>query len=240
MTIDSALELLNSTKRNADRLESQVHRQLFDKIRFGTYALGQRLPSEHALCEEHGVSRPIVRAALAKLRDSGLIVSRQGAGSFVCSWIPTGHDGYGPLTSVEDMASYFGFRRMIESSTVRLAAQNATPDDVGRLCAIVDEMVALLVRGDSAVGADLEFHLAVAETSGNRFLAETMELLRPHWTLVGNFFNGLGLMRERTGKRLAAEHMAIVDAISKRDPIAAAAAMVTHITASERRAFKED
>lgn len=238
MAIESALELLHSNSKNADRLESQVHRQLFDKIRFGTYALGQRLPSEHELCEEHGVSRPIVRAALAKLRDSGLIVSRRGAGSFVSSGTPTGHDGYGPLSSVEDISSYFRFRRMIETNTVELATQNCDPDGVRRLREIIDEMKALLGRGDSAVGADLEFHLTVAEASGSRFLVETIEMLRPHWTFVGNFVDGLAVTRERTGRRMTSEHMAIVDAISARDPLAANRAMLKHIDGSERRVFK--
>ena len=90
-----------------DRLEIQVYKALLDKIRFGTYAMGQKLPTENELSEEHGVSRPVVRAALSKLRDSGLIVSRRGAGSFVNSGVPTSAGGYTPLASISDIAEFY-------------------------------------------------------------------------------------------------------------------------------------
>ena len=67
----------------SERLENQVHARLLDAIRLGDYSLGQKLPSEHELAAEYGVSRPVIRAALARLREDGLIVSRRGAGSFL-------------------------------------------------------------------------------------------------------------------------------------------------------------
>jgi len=51
--------LISKQTEGEDRLESQVYRALLDKIRFGTYALGEKLPSEHELSEEHDVSRPV-------------------------------------------------------------------------------------------------------------------------------------------------------------------------------------
>lgn len=52
-------------------------------IKSGVYAPDERLPTEHDLAAEFQVSRPVIREALKKLRDQGLIYSRQGAGSFV-------------------------------------------------------------------------------------------------------------------------------------------------------------
>ena len=225
-------------KESAERLENQVHRRLLDKIRFGDYALGQRLPSENELCEEHGVSRPVVRAALSKLRDSGLIVSRQGAGSFVHSGVPNDQAGFGALGSVEDIAAFFHFRRVIETASVELAAERAGTKGADRLWESVEMLRAQLEGGKDGVAADIHFHLTIAELSDSRFLIETVNMLQPHWHFVGNFLRSLGVTGARKGKRMTDEHVAIVEAIAAGDPARARAAMSSHIDGSERRVFK--
>ncbi|MHC4886098.1 MAG: GntR family transcriptional regulator [Planctomycetota bacterium] len=58
--------------------------QLRDSIRNGHYRLGERLPTERALCDKLGVSRNTIRRALERLRTDGLLEAKQGAGTFVC------------------------------------------------------------------------------------------------------------------------------------------------------------
>lgn len=238
MSDQKAAELPATSAGSEDRLESQVYRNLFDKIRFGTFGMGQRLPSEVQLCEEFGVSRPVIRAALAKLRDSGLIVSRQGSGSFVNSPVQTTGSGYTPLTSITDIATYFRFRRVIEAASVEQAAERADRSSVARLNALVDEMRSRLSRNEETVQHDISFHTTIAELSDNRFLIETIEMLQPHWIFVGNFVRSLGMTGQRKGKRMTGEHMAIVEAIGAGDAKAARKAMQVHIDGSERRVFK--
>jgi DNA-binding GntR family transcriptional regulator len=64
-----------------------LYRQLADLLRTaitgGTYGPGDRLPSEPALQQEHGLARDTVRAAIAVLRDEGLVVTLPGRGTFV-------------------------------------------------------------------------------------------------------------------------------------------------------------
>lgn len=223
-----------------ERLEVQVYKALLDKIRFGAYRMGEKLPSEHELCEEHAVSRPVIRAALAKLRDSGLIVSRRGAGSFVNSGLPTGAGGYTPLGSINDISDFFDFRRTVEGEIAARAAQNGGPEAAAQLRDLSQEVLALLQRGEESVGADIRFHTTLAKLSGSRFLAETLDLIRPHWTFVGNFVRSLSGARVRTGKRMTNEHLAIADAVGNRDPEAARKAMLAHIDGSEGRVFKGD
>ena len=231
-------ELIVQQASEPNRLESHIYKQLFDKIRFGTYGMGEKLPSENELCEEHGVSRPVVRAALSKLRDSGLIVSRRGAGSFVTRGSPTEHSGFSPLNSIDDIACYFHFRRTIEGTCAEMAARRASQSDVKRLRELVNEVQRRLdIDGDS-VEADFQFHICLAELSDNRFLLDTIDMLRPHWVFVGTFVRSLGITRVRTGKRMTSEHQAIVEAVAANDPLAARKAMVKHVDGSERRAFK--
>src|SRR4051794_677016 len=65
------------------RLSDQAYGRLFHKIVTGEFKEGDVLPSENDLCRSFQVSRPVVREALRRLRQDGLIASRRGSGSFV-------------------------------------------------------------------------------------------------------------------------------------------------------------
>ena len=71
------------TPHRGSPLPDQVYEQLLMQIAVGRLAAGRRLPSEPALCTALGVSRPVVRAALARLRADGIVESRRGSGSYV-------------------------------------------------------------------------------------------------------------------------------------------------------------
>lgn len=224
---------------SSERLESQVYARLLDAIRLGDYSLGQKLPSEHELAAEYGVSRPVIRAALSRLREDGLIVSRRGAGSFVSSGSATEGSGYGPLDSVDDIARYFQFRKTIEVETVTRAAGRVGPEGLAALRDIVDETERLIDNGETTIDADIQFHAKIAELSDSRFLVETLRMLRPHWFFVGKFVRSLGRTGYRKGKRdMSTEHRAILAALAAGDAAAAGAAMIAHIDGSERRVFK--
>ncbi len=224
---------------SSERLENQVYARLLDAIRLGDYSLGQKLPSEHELAAEYGVSRPVIRAALSRLREDGLIVSRRGAGSFVSSGSATEGSGYGPLDSVDDIARYFQFRKTIEVETVTRAAARVGPEGLAALRDIVDETERLIDNGETTIDADIQFHAKIAELSDSRFLVETLGMLRPHWFFVGKFVRSLGRTGYRKGKRdMSAEHRAILAALAAGDAAAASAVMIAHIDGSERRVFK--
>src|SRR5918994_190000 len=65
------------------KLSAGIYEKLFERIVGGEFPVNARLPSETELARRFGASRPVVREALARLRDDGLIVSRQGSGSYV-------------------------------------------------------------------------------------------------------------------------------------------------------------
>lgn len=224
---------------SSERLENQVYARLLDAIRLGDYSLGQKLPSEHELAAEYGVSRPVIRAALSRLREDGLIVSRRGAGSFVSSGSATEGSGYGPLDSVDDIARYFQFRKTIEVETVTRAAGRVGPEGLAALRDIVDETERLIDNGETTIDADIQFHAKIAELSDSRFLVETLQMLRPHWFFIGKFVRSLGRTGYRKGKRdMSTEHRAILAALAAGDAAAASAVMIAHIDGSERRVFK--
>src|SRR5580698_437909 len=65
------------------RLGEQLAVRIADLIAHGEFSNGDRLPAETELAERFGVSRPVIREALSRLRLTGVIVSRKGSGSYV-------------------------------------------------------------------------------------------------------------------------------------------------------------
>lgn len=191
------------------------------------------------MAAEHGVSRPVIRVALSRLREDGLIVSRRGAGSFVTSGSAADGSGYGPLQSIDDIACYFQFRKTIEVETVARAVERVSRNGLAELKAIVDETERLIDNGEATIEADVRFHAKIAELSDSRFLVETLNMLRPHWFFIGRFVRSLGRTGYRIGKRdMSSEHREIVAALEGRDVEAAKVAMIKHVDGSERRVFK--
>lgn len=229
----------SSDVRVGVRLEDEVYARLLSAIHSGDFVLGQKLPTEHVLAQQFGVSRPVVRNALSRLRDHGLIVSRRGAGSFVTSGTAGDGHGYRPLQSVEDIAHYFRFRRMIEGEAAALAAPRVRPRDIAELRRCIDDMATLIESGTATIEPDLKFHTMIANLSGNRFLVEAIAMLRPQMVFIGKFVRSLASTGYTHGKRqMGSEHEAIVAALETGDADASREAMTRHIDASQNRVFK--
>lgn len=223
----------------AVRLEDRIYFDLLGRIQAGTYPQGARLPTENEFAAEFGVSRPVVRAALARLREAGLVVSRQGAGSFVNSAPEDEGSGYEPLGSIVDIADYFSFRRLLECEVAALAADRCTPADLPDLHALLHRIDTDIGAGQATIDSDVAFHARLGQIAGNRFLAESVEMLQPHMRFVARFVRSLtpsGYVNAK--KNMQIEHRAIADAVGRNDAAAARAAMERHVRASETRIFK--
>ncbi|MEC7963679.1 MAG: GntR family transcriptional regulator, partial [Pseudomonadota bacterium] len=103
-------------------LSDRVYETVLSKIMDGEFPVGSKLPTEHALCEQFGVSRPVLRQALKQLREDDVIVSRQGSGSFVRRRPETGVLDFAPVGSIADIQRTFEFRSAIEGEAAYLAA----------------------------------------------------------------------------------------------------------------------
>ena len=100
------------------------------EIRSGRLAPGARLPTELELMAAMGVSRTVVREAVAALRAEGLVTTRQGSGAFVAadaSRVPFRIDPDG-LSSIADVLEVMELRLAIEVEAAALAAERITPE----------------------------------------------------------------------------------------------------------------
>jgi len=168
------------------RLSDDIVERIETLILEGTLKPGERLPAERALAEEFGVSRPSLREALQKLVARGLLLSRQGGGTFVSAEI--GSSFRDPLLALlennpEAQRDLLEFRHTLEGSCAYYAALRATAPDRERLTTAFDRVVDCHARPPGKVtraeegAADAHFHLAIAEASHNAVLLHTIRSL---------------------------------------------------------------
>lgn len=163
-------------KQPANNLAEQVMARLSGDIRGGRLAPGARLPTEQALTTAFGVSRTVVREAVAALRADGLVVTRRGSGAYVAD-PAAGPFRIGPPrdTSLADILNVMELRLAVEVQAAGLAADRAGRRQLGVIRAAWRAIEAALQRGEGAVAEDFAFHRAIAEATGNdqfpRFLA---------------------------------------------------------------------
>lgn len=110
-----------------------VFERMLRAIKSGAYNPDERLPTEHELAAEFEVSRPVIREALKRLRDQGLIYSRRGAGSFVRSVGLRQPLGFGQLENVADLLNCYEFRLTLEPAAAAAAATRVAVQYPGRL-----------------------------------------------------------------------------------------------------------
>ena len=93
----------------AKTVANQVDELLLERIRDGSYLPGSRMPSESELSEELGVSRATVRTALAKLAANGLILRKQGDGTYVNARAGDASARFGNLWDLVELIEGNGF-----------------------------------------------------------------------------------------------------------------------------------
>lgn len=220
------------------QLPSRVATAISSEILGGKLKHGDRLPTEQALAERFGVSRSVVREAIARLRSDGIVQSRQGVGVFVVAGgeTTTLRIDADLMSDRTEFRSVFELRAILEIRAAGLAALRSDDDQRASISEALSRMGTSEQWAEGGVTADLDFHRAVARASGNPYIAMVVSLL------VGQMRQSIMFMRHNQndpdGHLVAmniAEHTAIHDAILSRSPKLALEAMRSHITSAARR-----
>ena len=221
------------------KLSAGIYEQLFERIVSGEFPVNARLPAETDLARRFGASRPVVREALARLRDDGLIVSRQGSGSYVKRRPDQAVLQFVPVGSIADIQRCFEFRVGLEGAAAALAACRWEEDDLANIQAAFRELEDCIRTGQLGVDADEHFHGAIAQATHNQYHVSVQASLQPHIAFGMTLTRNLSLRRAAERLRLVQdEHLAIMKAIENRDAAGARAAMETHIDNARRRMFE--
>lgn len=211
-------------------LSERVARQIERLVVEERLQPGDRLPAGRELTGRYGVSRTVVRDALAVLEQRGLVETRPGSGVFVRdggSEAVAGVLGQMLRQDAISLSELMETRTLLEVHNAATAAEAAASADLAELARALGEMAA--AHGPHAfVEADVVFHEAIAQAAGNRVLAAFLRSLRP--LLLQGMMIGTSL----DGAREAAlrEHTAIFDAIRNGQAATARRAMREHLQRS--------
>ncbi|CAN7709558.1 FadR/GntR family transcriptional regulator [Neorhizobium tomejilense] len=208
------------------KLSDLSYQEMIGLIRDGTWAANTRLPSEYEMASQLGVSRPVVRQALARLREDGLIMSRRGSGSFVTRE-PSAELQYPAIASIADLEPFASFREGVEGEAAALAAERRSDHQLGGLRAM--SSCPHGISGEEGANHDFDFHVKVADASRNPFYANTLLSLRTQVTLFMTLTWKVAALSVGFSTKVNQQHQDIVDAIEARNPEQARAAMRYHI-----------
>lgn len=231
----------NPLRRRGRTLAEEAVNSLSASIHEGKLKPGDKLPTESAIMAALGVSRTVVREALSRLQASGLVETRHGIGTFV---LERPADTGSPfridpsaMTTALDVLAMLEFRVSLEAEAAGLAASRRADEHLNAMRRALDDLKQTASDGRDSVGADFEFHLAIARATGNRYFTDIMghlgTVVIPRSRLQVNTPE-----REQYLERVNFEHESIYDAIERRDPEAARAAMRMHLTNSRERLRK--
>jgi GntR family transcriptional repressor for pyruvate dehydrogenase complex len=219
------------------RASSLVAEHIQAAILQGRLRPGARLPTERDLAAQFGVSRLSVREALRILESRGLVSVAVGAKGGVTVGRPDPsliRDSLAAMVAQEfihplDLAEA---RKVLEVATAGLAAARATEEDRRAMRAAV-ERTAEALAGDPAkyVEASVAFHLAVARASHNRALELTLASLRAALEMAFTEIRSLPDSPHRAYR----DHLAILEAVERRDEEAARRIMADHMADFEAR-----
>lgn len=235
----SRAELLEA----APSLASILAKKLRDEIESRRLKVGDRFPTDSEIAEAFGVSRTVVREAVASLREAGLISTQRGRGSIVIAnaTSPSFRIGVAELEDSAQLGQLYEFRLMVERESVTLAVERHDAADLAALRAC-------LQRGaqardlDGAIDADIDFHLAIAAAARNEYFARLLSTVR-------NATIARALMRADLDDqaRLALylgpvidEHRQIVAAIAARDADQARQVMAAHLAGARLKNLLND
>ena len=232
---DIALRRDGRQNRRPARFASVVVEEIAQQIISGTFAEGDVLPTEPALCEEFGFSRTVVREGLKLLEERGLVRVEQGRGTTVqprSSWdlldpvvlqIALAYDA--DMSLLDDLISV---RRLLEREMAAQAASRLTDADLAELAELVDEMDRSYDDYDRFREYDNAFHAIIMRASGNEIGLTIVRVIHRHGGATAPLAAGAS---RATLKRTVAEHREIVAALAARDGQLAGERISAHISA---------
>jgi len=202
---------------------SIIAEQIVKQIRNKEYRPGMKLPPERLIAEQTGVSRPSVREAISALQIVGIVESHPGDGTYVCEKIGAedlSHQALEVLEKNESPLELLQARKALEIGAARMVIRLADATDLQNIRQAWNKKQKEGLRGnyDGYLKYASEFHMAIADATGNRLIARMTENLlqatqQPLWQSMRRTYYSAdpGRIRE-----MLAVHDRIVEAIETR------------------------
>ena len=208
-------------------------------IAAGSFKPGERLPAERQLAQSLRVSRSSLREALSQLEMDGVLEIRVGSGAWVMG--SPSRNAAENSTPAGQSASPFELlqtRRIVEPEAAALAARAATPEQRAGLAQAFERLAREMRANVRSPLADRDFHVLIAQASGNSALAQVVEQLWSEFqSPLGERMEALYVTRDRRRDNVE-EHRAILEAIVGGQAARARQAMRRHLVNAESQRLR--
>lgn len=218
------------------RLGELVIQRITQAIHEGRLKPGDALPSEARIAASFGVSKPIAREAIRQLAAMGVVHIQQGKPTRVQALDAAPLDRFYRFAvrgRANGLTEAVELRRILEPPIAAHSAARRSDADIEKLDLILARMEDALGNVPLWIEADLDFHEAVAASSGNRLLDFQIRGLRPVIREVMEIFNSRGARTADDWQLTFRRHVRVIEAIRSGDAAAAADAMQKHFEAAE-------
>jgi DNA-binding FadR family transcriptional regulator len=199
---------------------------------------GQKLPTEEKMTEAFGVSRTVIREALASLAADGLVEPRQGAGVFVLDHPTLTLSSMSQeISKISQAINVLEVRMGIEVEASGLAATRCNAAQVALIQEAFFEFERLLKLGEPTGKADFAFHREIASATNNPLYVEMLDALGDRTIPCDRTspWYSVEVLSVDYLTKLQGEHLLVLKAISAGDAVAAREAMRAHLVAAQAR-----
>ncbi len=215
-----------------------VYEAIVSEIREGVVQVGDRLPTEQALCQKYAVGRSTVREAMRMLHSQGFVKIKRGSGTYVTS--REGSDGGQSrwiLSSKDDMRDYIDLRIAIEELAVRLFIRRFDEKDLENLKSVQERFEKAIEEGDVSRMTEMDeaFHSGIAGGGKNELLMNVNQLLASSFH---EYRNITFTLKEHHADAISA-HRGILDAIERHDTNEAVFNIRSHLQTSLKNAISQ-
>jgi DNA-binding FadR family transcriptional regulator len=218
------------------RLADRAYTAIVQIIARDGLAVGDRLPAEAQLAATFGMSRTIVREALARLASDGITQARRGAGSYVKRRPSERLGTHMPMDALATTLGTYEVRFVLEAEAARLAAQRRSRQQLDAIERTLEALRAALLSNAPAHDEDWLLHRAIVEATANAAFVHVFDHLED--AVMRILRAGVDISRSRPPEAIKAmmdEHDAIVEAIRAQDADGAALAMRWHLSQGRKR-----
>lgn len=220
-------------------LTNELVKSLRTEIQKGSFKPGDKLPSSKVIENQAGVSRSVVREAIAQLKAEGLVDSRQGVGVFVTAIQPTKafKIDRAEFESIHNAIQILELRMSVESEMSGMAAKNRSDEQMQNIIDCMHAMENKIALGEKATTEDFAFHKAIAEASGNPYFLRFIDYIGsgviPAREIITKYEKDSG--SEKLLTVIQEEHQQITRAIQAQDSELAKASAKAHLSNSIKR-----
>lgn len=223
-------------------LTTELVESLRAEILKGSLKIGDKLPSSKVIEAQAGVSRSVVREAMAQLKAEGLIDSKQGVGVFVTSKKndKSFQIDKAEFESIHNAIQILELRMSVEVEMGSLAAQRRSDKQMDTITEAMLAMEKKIADGEDSIAEDFAFHKAIADASGNPYFRRFIDYIGsgviPAREMITNYEEGFG--DTKLLSVIQDEHRQICRAIQSQDSDLARASIKAHLGNSIKRHSK--